>query len=56
MQNDRRKKMIHSTSQIGLDELKDERREAGDLCQNVVHIEVPFGKPVGSMTTTERCC
>lgn len=36
----------HSTSQIGLDEMMEERREAGDLRQNVVHIEVPFGRPI----------
>jgi calcium-dependent protein kinase len=38
--------MTHSTSQIGLDEMMEERREAGDLRQNVVHIEVPFGRPI----------
>lgn len=40
------KKMIHSTSAIGLDEMIETRREHGDLGQNVVHIEVPFGKPI----------
>jgi hypothetical protein len=40
------KLMQHSTSQIGLDEMMEERREAGDLRQNVVHIEVPFGRPI----------
>lgn len=38
--------MIHSTSAIGLDEMIETRREHGDLGQNVVHIEVPFGKPI----------
>ena len=40
------KKLIHSTSAIGLDEMIETRRENGDLGQNVVHIEVPFGKPI----------
>jgi hypothetical protein len=35
-----------STSAIGLDEMLDDRRELGDLRQNIVHIEVPFGKPI----------
>ena len=37
---------MHSTSAIGLDEMIENRRENGDLGQNVVHIEVPFGKPI----------
>lgn len=36
----------HSTSAIGLDTMIEDRREVGDLRQNVVHIEVPFGKPI----------
>ena len=40
------KVMLHSTSQIGLDEMIDDRRCDGDLRQNIVHIEVPFGKPI----------
>lgn len=40
------KKLSHSTSAIGLDEMIENRREHGDLGQNVVHIEVPFGKPI----------
>ena len=40
------KKLMHSTSAIGLDEMIETRREHGDLGQNVVHIEVPFGKPI----------
>lgn len=31
---------MHSTSAIGLDEMIEDRREGGDLRQNVVHIEV----------------
>lgn len=38
--------LIHSTSAIGLDEMIEDRRCDGDLRQNVVHIEVPFGKPI----------
>jgi len=37
---------MHSTSAIGLDEMIETRREHGDLGQKVVHIEVPFGKPI----------
>ncbi|CAB9516822.1 MAP kinase-activated protein kinase 2 (Fragment) [Seminavis robusta] len=40
------KKLMHSTSAVGLDEMIELRRENGDLGQNVVHIEVPFGKPI----------
>lgn len=40
------KMMTHSTSAIGLDEMIEDRRVGGDLGQNVVHIEVPFGKPI----------
>ncbi|GKY90494.1 hypothetical protein MPSEU_000023200 [Mayamaea pseudoterrestris] len=40
------KTLVHSTSQIGLDEMIEDRRAEGDLRQNVVHIEVPFGKPI----------
>jgi serine/threonine protein kinase len=40
------KTLSHSTSAIGLDEMIDDRRECGDLRQNVVHFEVPFGKPI----------
>lgn len=40
------KLMQHSSSAIGLDEMMEERRETGDLGQNVVHIEVPFGRPI----------
>jgi len=42
----RPKLIVRSTSAVGLDEMIEERREAGDLRQNVVHIEVPFGKPI----------
>lgn len=40
------KVLSHSTSAIGLDEMIETRKEGGDLRQNVVHIEVPFGKPI----------
>lgn len=40
------KSLSHSTSAIGLDEMIEDRRSDGDLRQNVVHIEVPFGKPI----------
>eukprot|EP00977_Amphora_coffeiformis_P000059 scaffold15_cov204-Amphora_coffeaeformis.AAC.4 len=40
------KSLRHSTSAIGLDEMMEDRREFGTLGQNVVHMEVPFGKPI----------
>lgn len=42
----RGKTLTHSASAIGLDTMIEDRREVGDLRQNVVHIEVPFGKPI----------
>lgn len=39
------KLLSHSTSAIGLDEMI-ERRCDGGLTQNIVHMEVPFGKPI----------
>jgi len=39
-------KMKHSGSVIGLDTMIETRKEEGDLKSNVVHIEVPFGKPI----------
>eukprot|EP00543_Licmophora_paradoxa_P008028 CAMPEP_0202450408 /NCGR_PEP_ID=MMETSP1360-20130828/9012_1 /ASSEMBLY_ACC=CAM_ASM_000848 /TAXON_ID=515479 /ORGANISM="Licmophora paradoxa, Strain CCMP2313" /LENGTH=1047 /DNA_ID=CAMNT_0049068655 /DNA_START=468 /DNA_END=3611 /DNA_ORIENTATION=+ len=36
----------HSNSVIGLDSMIETRKEEGDLTRNVVHIEVPFGKPI----------
>lgn len=40
------KLLKHSSSVIGLDTMIEERREAGEIKTNVVHIEVPFGKPI----------
>jgi hypothetical protein len=40
------KMLTHSASAIGLDEMIEDRREMGNIRQNVVHIEVPFGKPI----------
>jgi hypothetical protein len=40
------KTLTHSTSKIGLDELIEDRRADGNLRENVVHFEVPFGKPI----------
>ena len=40
------KMLSKSSSAIGLDEMIEDRRADGDLRQNVVHIEVPFGKPI----------
>mmetsp|Transcript_17231 Transcript_17231/g.21483 ORF Transcript_17231/g.21483 Transcript_17231/m.21483 type:complete len:896 (-) Transcript_17231:292-2979(-) len=38
--------MQRSTSIVGLDTMIDTRKDKGDLTSNVVHIEVPFGKPI----------
>jgi calcium-dependent protein kinase len=38
--------LAHSGSVLGLDTMIESRREEGDLKTNVVHIEVPFGKPI----------
>lgn len=40
------KALIHSSSKVGLDEMIEDRRETGHIGLNVVHIEVPFGKPI----------
>lgn len=40
------KALSRASSAIGLDEMLEDRREAGDLRQNMVHIEIPFGKPI----------
>jgi len=39
-------KMKHSVSSVGLDEIDECRKEAGAITSNVVHIELPFGKPI----------
>jgi Protein kinase domain len=44
--NNNPKTLPHSTSKIGLDELIEDRRADGNLRENVVHFEVPFGKPI----------
>ena len=41
-----RKCLTHSSSIIGLDSMIENRREEGGLTSNVVHMEVPFGKPI----------
>jgi Protein kinase domain len=38
--------LAHSSSKVGLDEMIEDRRADGNLRENVVHIEVPFGKPI----------
>lgn len=40
------KALGHSSSIIGLDSMIENRREDGDIRTNVVHMEVPFGKPI----------
>jgi Protein kinase domain len=46
LNNTNPKSLTHSTSKIGLDELIEDRRADGNLRENVVHLEVPFGKPI----------
>mmetsp|Transcript_8222 Transcript_8222/g.23540 ORF Transcript_8222/g.23540 Transcript_8222/m.23540 type:complete len:1020 (+) Transcript_8222:65-3124(+) len=41
-----RKSLKPSSSIIGLDSMIENRREEGSLMSNVVHMEVPFGKPI----------
>lgn len=40
------KNIIHSSSVLGLDSMIEIRKEEGVFSSNVVHIEVPFGKPI----------
>jgi calcium-dependent protein kinase len=40
------KSLQHSSSVLGLDKLINDRRADGDLKNNIVHMEVPFGKPI----------
>eukprot|EP00568_Trieres_chinensis_P018934 CAMPEP_0183320092 /NCGR_PEP_ID=MMETSP0160_2-20130417/65354_1 /TAXON_ID=2839 ORGANISM="Odontella Sinensis, Strain Grunow 1884" /NCGR_SAMPLE_ID=MMETSP0160_2 /ASSEMBLY_ACC=CAM_ASM_000250 /LENGTH=1192 /DNA_ID=CAMNT_0025486709 /DNA_START=164 /DNA_END=3742 /DNA_ORIENTATION=+ len=40
------KGVLHSNSVLGLDKMIEDRKGDGDLKTNVVHIEVPFGKPI----------
>jgi calcium-dependent protein kinase len=42
----RQKSLKPSSSIIGLDSMIENRREEGSLMSNVVHMEVPFGKPI----------
>lgn len=41
-----RSSLTQSVSAVGLDQMIESRREEGNLTNNVVHIEVPFGKPI----------
>jgi hypothetical protein len=40
------KTLSHSNSVLGLDNMIEARKGEGDLMNNMVHIEVPFGKPI----------
>ncbi len=40
------KPLAHSSSVLGLDKMLQERAAGGDLTNNIVHMEVPFGKPI----------
>ena len=41
-----KKTLTTRPSAVGLDQMIESRREEGNLTNNVVHIEVPFGKPI----------
>jgi len=38
--------LASSSSVLGLDQMIDDRKTGGDLKNNIVHMEVPFGKPI----------
>lgn len=40
------KTLAHSNSILGLDTMIETRKEDGEQVNNLVHIEVPFGKPI----------
>lgn len=40
------KMLTQSSSVLGLDKMINDRKEMGDLKNNIVHMEVPFGKPI----------
>lgn len=44
--NHSRNNMVQSSSVLGLDDMISQRKEEGDFKSNIVHIEVPFGKPI----------
>mmetsp|Transcript_18356 Transcript_18356/g.27531 ORF Transcript_18356/g.27531 Transcript_18356/m.27531 type:complete len:103 (+) Transcript_18356:90-398(+) len=37
---------MHSSSVLGLDKMMEERINGGDLTNNIVHMDVPFRKPI----------
>lgn len=43
---DKKGMLTSKPSAVGLDQMIENRREEGNLTNNVVHIEVPFGKPI----------
>jgi hypothetical protein len=40
------KHLLHSSSVLRLDQMIQERKEDGDLQSRMVHLEVPFGRPI----------
>ncbi|KAL7536604.1 hypothetical protein ACHAXR_007276 [Thalassiosira sp. AJA248-18] len=47
----RKKGMRNSASALGLDRMIEEKRDALTMSERVVHIEVPFGKPIEEVYT-----
>jgi hypothetical protein len=44
--NNSSKQLLHSSSVLRLDQMIQERKEDGDLQSRMVHLEVPFGRPI----------
>lgn len=44
--NNNSKQLLHSSSVLRLDQMIQERKEDGDLQSRMVHLEVPFGRPI----------
>mmetsp|Transcript_9796 Transcript_9796/g.21205 ORF Transcript_9796/g.21205 Transcript_9796/m.21205 type:complete len:1067 (-) Transcript_9796:123-3323(-) len=50
-QHSKRRPLRNSTSALGLDKMIDEKKVAKTMSERVVHIEVPFGKPIEEVYT-----
>lgn len=44
--NNSSKQLMHSSSVLRLDQMIQDRKEDGDLQSRMVHLEVPFGRPI----------
>mmetsp|Transcript_4855 Transcript_4855/g.9437 ORF Transcript_4855/g.9437 Transcript_4855/m.9437 type:complete len:1023 (-) Transcript_4855:448-3516(-) len=50
-QHSRQRRLRGNASALGLDKMIDEKRDAKTMSERVVHIEVPFGKPIEEVYT-----